>query len=626
MKPAFLSKIDSRILKLLKLLLGACLTAPLLMSAAFIFPYTSPKAFAFRILVELAAVFYLYLALKYPDLCPARSLVLWAVSAFLFVSLAAMFFGKDAYASFWGSLERMGGVWSLIHFSAWFFMLIGVFKTQQDWRNLLKVSVGVSSLISLLAIGQHFFSLGNLLPQVGRVYATLGNAGVLGSYLIFNIFLAGYLFFESSGWQKWLAAFGVAFLIIGLLLTGTRGAYLGLAVGAVAGLFLAVFFGEKKIKKYSAIFLAAIFILAGILFISRDLSFVQNNAVLSRLTSFSVLDATTQSRLLLWQGAWRAWQDKPWLGFGPENFELAASKYLSPKLISLEAYDADRAHNFIFDYGVATGWLGLMGYLAMISAAGERLIKGIKNNFYFSAIFVSLLAAYLAQNLFIFDSFASYLMLFFVLALVNNFCHPESSAGGEGSLNFAKKIVLAIFAFFIVFSLYSFNLKPLLAASYANQILSLPASEAEGAAPLLGSVIALKTFALPEIAYQATLDYIDKIGQNPTLAQNEKFYGIASSALNELVTRFPGRVKNYIALSWLDLYFSGFNSQRVEEAISLGDKIKEMSPNKKDAYFVLVASYALIVQPQKAQEVISQAEKIDAKIGEEVKNYYDKLK
>ncbi|MBU2264928.1 hypothetical protein KJ784_01940, partial [Patescibacteria group bacterium] len=60
-----LSKADSYIFKLLKILLAACLATPFLASASFIFPYTVPKVFAFRILVEIAAVLYLYLALKY---------------------------------------------------------------------------------------------------------------------------------------------------------------------------------------------------------------------------------------------------------------------------------------------------------------------------------------------------------------------------------------------------------------------------------------------------------------------------------------------------------------------------------------------------------------------------------
>ncbi|MBU2265015.1 O-antigen ligase family protein, partial [Patescibacteria group bacterium] len=423
---------------------------------------------------------------------------------------------------------------------------------------------------------------------------------------------------------------------------------------------------------------------------------VKDNSILSRLTNVSLADSTIQSRLILWQSAWQAWQARPLLGFGPENFEAATGKYLSPRLAGFEAYGTDRSHNFIFDYGVAGGWLGLLSYLVMIAAAGWALVKnflwchpegaaategsikdsssrqtGTQNDdrdkpqddkvrFLFSVIFLSLLVAYLIQNFFIFDSFVSYLMLFFVLALINfyskkSICHPERSEGSildssatpqndkkknshlehirsaqyklrEGSLNVVKKIGLVFFAIFIISALYLFNLKSILAAYRANQILSLPLENVAQAAPLLKDALSFNTFASPEIAYQAAIDYIDKISQNPVLAQDEEFYNAAAGELAKIIERSPNRTRNYIALAWLDLYFSSQDSSRINEAINLGNKIKELSPNKKDAYLILVAGYALSGQADKAQEVISWALVIDGKMGEEVKAYWEKIR
>ncbi|MBU4142776.1 O-antigen ligase family protein, partial [Patescibacteria group bacterium] len=486
----FLSKTDNRIFRLLKILLAACLATPLLAWSGVLFPYTAPKAFAFRVLVEIAAVFYLYLALKYPNFRPSffschcetriagRSnpvdggnisglprrpaltgllATTAAVLIFLAINFLAALFGIDFYTSFWGNLERMGGIWGLLHFVVWFFMLTSVFKMdfssplckrpaslslqrgegagacppslrsgvsgRADFKNqsfcykLMVFSVAVSVSISLLAIGQHFFSLGDLLPQVNRVYSTLGNAGVLGSYLIFNIFLAGYLAITSlraqrsnlveselnTGLPRRAASFErssaprndkTAFIVYCLLLTvncfalllsGTRGAMLGLLAGVIifcAFLFFTPLFkggegGFKEFKKWFLTFLVLVFILFFSLFLFRDSSFVQNNSVLSRLTHISLSNATAQSRLILWQDAWRAWQARPLLGFGPANFEAAVGPFLSPRLIGFEAYAFDRAHNFIFDYGATTGWLGLISYLALFGAAGWALIKNL---------------------------------------------------------------------------------------------------------------------------------------------------------------------------------------------------------------------------------------------------------
>ena len=257
----FFSKSDILPLRMLKILLALCLATPILAFSGVIFPYTVPKFFAFRVLVEIAAVFYLYLALRYPAIFCAKTIchpersegsiiysssaswrtqndkkknsytdpavagegsfnfINFFVLAFLVVSFLSAFFGADFYSSFWGNLERGVGVFGLLHFAAWFIMLSSVLNFDRAIKEvkegeltrsrggraplrdgffyqLIKISVFTSTLISLLAILQHFFSLSDLLPQADRVYSLIGNAGVLGSYLIFNIFLAGYLFLE----------------------------------------------------------------------------------------------------------------------------------------------------------------------------------------------------------------------------------------------------------------------------------------------------------------------------------------------------------------------------------------------------------------------------------------------
>ncbi len=781
---SFLSKTDTHIFRALKIILAACLLTPLLAWSLVIFPYTAPKAFIFRILVEIAAVFYFYLVLKYPAnfFTPlfkgGRGGILnLSVLVFLLISFLSAIFGADFYTSWWGNLERMIGVWGLLHFVAFFFLLSAVFRVDgsgkqippnlplqreeknkippflkggeggfkdQDFsRQLMKISVAVSAVISLLAICQHFFSLGDLLPQVDRVSSTLGNAGFLGTYLIFNIFLAGYLLLSElvvilseaknlarmggsrirersfglrpqDDKRKYFRSAVYCLLLIvnclALLLSGTRGAYLGLGAGIIVFLVLIIFMPTsdvipaqagiqgpgswvpsslklwraskpgmtKKKKQFVFLLLVLIFILIGSLFLFRNSGFVKNNPTLSRLTSISLSDTTAQSRLILWQGAWQAWQEKPLFGFGPENFEVAISKYLSPRLANYEAYGTDRAHNFIFDYGVAIGWLGLLSYLAIFGAAGWGLIKNFchsersvgkaKNlekdpsawrpqddraRFLFSTVFLSLLAAYLVQNFFIFDSFISYLMLFFILAMIagsnlstceverlaQNSFQPPFTKGGEKQnpplfkgglggiyLPWHKKLILFLFVFFIIFSLYSFNFKPLLAAHRANQILSLPSADAAQSAPLLEDALDLGTFGSAEAAYQAALDYIIKINRQPALAQNEEFYNIAAGELSKIIERSPNRARNYVVLAWLNLYFSNQHLDRINESISLAGQIMELSPTKKDAYLILVAGYSLSGQTTKAQEVVSQAESIDVKMGEEVRSYYEKLK
>ncbi|OGZ34119.1 MAG: hypothetical protein A2Y98_02180 [Candidatus Portnoybacteria bacterium RBG_19FT_COMBO_36_7] len=656
-----LSKIDNRILWLVKILLVLCLATPLLVSASLLFPYTSIKAFSFRILIEISAFFYFYLALKYPAFRPKKTTLLIAVGAFLLVLFLSSLFGVDSYLSFWGNLERMLGFFGLLHFGAFFLMLAGIFKTEKSWVNLLKISVAVSSFVGLLAILQRFFSLGATMPETGRVFGTIGNPAFLASYLIFNIFFAGYLIFlswaEKRNWKDkqtilWVTSF---FIQLGaLFLTGTRGGYVGFFAGAILYLILfALFYPAKIFRKYFLAFLAAIIILGGLIFAFRNSSFVQNNPDLNRLASISLKDVTAQNRLILWQKAWKAWRERPVFGWGPENYEVAINKYFDARLLPYEAW-YDRAHNFIFDYGVAGGWLGLLSYLALMAIAIFYLKKISRRNFYqvigtknrpeekdkagtitfrifiLTVFLVGLLLAYLVQNLFVFDTFVSFLMLFFVLALINFYYLAAREQSSEprtypAVMNFGKKILLGSFAIIAVFSVYFLNIKVISASIAGNQIFSLESQNYSQVGPLLEKAVEEKTFASDEIVYQAALWYLEGTQDDPQLTENENLYKLITSYLAETIVRSPSQARNYIALAWMNLYFLNNDQQRIDSAIEQGEKIKELSPMKKEAYMILVAAYSLKNEREKAENIILQARQTDEEIGRQIEEYYNNL-
>ncbi|TSC52901.1 MAG: hypothetical protein LiPW39_510 [Parcubacteria group bacterium LiPW_39] len=300
------------------------------------------------------------------------------------------------------------------------------------------------------------------------------------------------------------------------------------------------------------------------------------------------------------------------------------------------------------------------------SSGGDypKFISGSLSFFYFPLIFISLFIAYLVQNFFVFDTLVSYLMLFFVLALIAGsnlstceverltqnsspkrgeapsglFAQPPLAKGGgkrnpplfKGGLggiylSWHKKLILFLFIFFIIFSLYFLNLKPILASYRANQILSLAPEDYNQVGPLLNKALSSNTFASAEIIYQTTIDYLSKANAAPQLTQNENFYKLAAGELRKNIERSPLQLRNYIALAWLNLYFSDRHQERIESAVALAQKAKELAPVRKDAYLILTAAYSISDEPQKAQEVVKRAEAIDAGLGKEVKQYWENL-
>ncbi len=627
-----LAKTDNYIFWLTKIVLGVCLLTPIFVSSTLLFPYTAAKAFAFRILVEVAALFYLYLALKYPDLRPKKNIFTLAIGIFLLTWFLSAILGTDFYLSWWGSLERMLGVWGLIHFIIFFLLLVSLFRAKKDWLALFRVSLATSVLISLLALVQKFGSLGNLLPHSERVFGTIGNPAFLAGYLIFNLFFSVYLFWSDAAGKNWRkGVYALAFLLqlVVIFLTGTRGALVGVFSGLMFYLFLFGFFWPNKIqRKYFFIAAGLIIFLVGSIFLLRNTSFLKNSETLSRVASISLSDTTVQNRFILWQKAWQAWQEKPIFGWGPENYSVAINKFFDVRLAPYEAW-YDRAHNFIFDYGVATGWLGLLAYIFLLGLAGFFLWKISLKEFHLAVIFGALMLAYLVQNFFVFDTFSVFLMLFFALAIIYFFYYNNETAQPAGynlkPVNAGKKIVLAVLAIVIVFLLYSFSLKPILASYYGNRAVVLGSGNFAKMDNLLEKSLALDTFASPEIVYQAALNYLIYIQNSPALAQNENFYKISSGGLSEAIRQNPNQAKYYIVSAWLNLYFSGGQAERLDAAIGQAKKAQELSPAKKDSYLVLVAAYFFKKDQAAAQAQIAQASKISPALGEEVKNYAQKL-
>lgn len=615
---------DKRIFFCLKVLLALALLSPLLIAPSLIFPFTAPKAFVFRMLIELAAAFYLYLAIRYPSLRPPKNFLVFSAAVFLAVFFISSWFGMDLSLSFWGNAERMGGFFNLAHFFLYFIMLAGALRGEGDWSFFLRISSACAGLVALSAVLQRWTDLAAIMPQDGRPFGLIGNAGFLGSYLVLNIFVSIYLCLkelrENNFWIFSLAVLSTILQVAAVILSGTRGAFLGLIAGLAvfACLWLVFSAKEKKQKLFGAgaLALTAIFILL-ILFNGKTI--FPQGSVFDRLANWR--DVTAQNRLLLWQASWGIWQTNPVLGVGPENFETAFDRQFSPELGQYNSF-YDRAHNFIFDYGVTTGWLGLAAYLAVLGAAFRLLFKNLSRDFWFSVCFLSLLAGYLIQNAFIFDAFVSYLILFFALAACLGFFR------GSEPIKWlpVKKLWLGIFLLAAFFLVYFQNIKPWVGISQVSRAMAQEAVSVQATNQLFEKGFNNAGFARAEMVYQSVLDYLDKIQQVPSLAQNEGFFLLAQDNLKKSIEISPTQGKNYLALAWLDLYFSDGHTERVEEALSLSEKARQLSPAKKDVYQVSLASYSLAGLTEEGENLIEQISGRDEKMGLELKKYWEQIK
>ncbi len=452
---------------------------PLVVTNSLFFPFITGKNFIFRVVVEVVFVAWAMLALYEPKYRPRFSYILVAVLSWLGIILAADLSGINTQKSLWSNFERMEGFVAIFHVGLYVLAAAHILNTQKLWNYFLNTTIAAASLVSIYAFAQ----LGGAIQinQGGvRVDATLGNAAYFAIYMLFHVFIAGYLSVRatSKNMQRLYIGFALIFAYL-LYQTATRGTFGGLVVGlGVAASYIALFSaGAVRIRNYAAGLLLLVVVLVGTLYVARTSSFVQNNEALARIASaFSLRSLDT--RLVIWNMAWEGVKERPVLGWGQENFNYVFNQNYDPRLHGEEPW-FDRVHNIFFDWLIAGGVLGFVAYFAIYFSAiyyvairpRIRSWKGIADVGEFSVteqgVLLGLLAGYMFHNLFVFDNIISYLFYGTILALIHTRVSVAMPSFEKTAVSkvVIDNIFMPVAGVVLLFGIYVLNVPALLAAS-----------------------------------------------------------------------------------------------------------------------------------------------------------------
>ena len=188
-------------------------------------------------------------------------------------------------------------------------------------------------------------------------------AGMTG-FLSLGIFLAE---------RKKRYLFGGLFLILTLILTFSRGGYLGFLAGL---LFLLPFFWKRADFSFKkGIFIFGLFLLGlGVFF---------GGPILGRFTSsFDLSEGSNQGRLEIWRQALDFFWEKPFLGHGLSSYPLLVDPALNYK-------SPVSAHNLYLEILTELGLLGLLFFSAWFFGALKKSFRQ-KSNPLFLGIFSAL--------------------------------------------------------------------------------------------------------------------------------------------------------------------------------------------------------------------------------------------
>ena len=583
------------------------LFAPLLVNGNFLFPYIHLKNIFFRLLVLALVVLWLWYAIETGKVRGKGNMILLAVAALVVVYIIAGLFGVNPYNSFWGNYERMDGVINYIFLLAYFFIVLNVFTAKEEWLWLLR-----SSLLAALLVSGYGF-LQKMGVQADWIYgnkarldATIGNAAFLAGYLLLHVFLAWGLFVWDKARQwRWFYVVSIFVYIVIIYFTATRGAMLAGAGGALlVWLLNAVKSGKKQ--KISFVVVVALLIASGLWLRGQSQSqWIKKFPPLQRLASISLQDTTTADRLVTWRISWMAFQDRPILGWGPENYRYGFNKYYSP---ALHEPWFDRAHNVILDYLNAAGAVGLAAYLFVLGSAFWYAILVWKKDYKLGAVFIALLAAYLGQNLFVFDTLNTFLPFFISLAWIGFVAREEKEDlfWKLKPIVYAwRKVILAVVVIIIIFIANGVVLKP--ARANLLSIKAYATRNQKTALSYFKQALALNTFGNREISLQLANVARRIISSNSDLEIKQEFFQTAAGSLEKILERDPADIQSRLVLASLYQAYAKIDPSYIDKSIALFDGHINDSPQRLEIYFTLAQSYLLKNNVAKAVDYLRRA-------------------
>ena len=612
---------------------------PLIVSTSLFFPFITGKAFAFRVIVEIIFAVWLVLAIRDINYRPKFSWILGALISFLVIIGLADIFAVNPHKAFWSNFERMEGCITLLHLGALFLVMGSVLKTQKLWNGLLTTSVGSSAI---MAVYSFFQIVGKITINQGgvRVDGTLGNASYLGIYMALHVFFAVLLLLRSKKiWVKiLLGAVGLADLIV-LYYTATRGAILGLLGGALVSLLFLAFkpkqedlsieeqSANNRIKKIAIGGLVAIIVFVGLFAVLRNNSFVKNNPVLSRFASLSFSEIKTQGRYFVWPMAVKGFLENPVLGWGQEGFNFVFNKYYDPRMYNQEPW-FDRAHNTYLDWLIAGGALGLLSYLAIISALIFYIFKSKEDVFdrKDKAVILGAVSAYMFHNLFVFDQISSYILFFTILAYVHSHA-PETKCLWwdkiasklvrifESEKN--KPIFEAVILIILIAVLYFVNFLPW---QYNKKLLDVLRLGNEGKVGTVEEYT--KPLSKSGMWYSESLEHISQAAIGLLSNQNASTE-IKKGLFDNLDKSFSEYIKDNPKDTRYELFYGIFLARYglYTRALVEIEKAIELSPKKQQIYFEYVSDLLLSGKNKEAAEAAQKAYQLDTSY-EEAKYIY----
>lgn len=596
---------------------------PFLISHWSLFPYIYGRGLFLMVLIEIMSIVWVTLILLYPQYRPSFALkkgtegaLNTVVLVFLAALMAAVFFSADMVRSFWGSQERMTGVFTMLHIGLFYFMFRSVIRTAREARFFLIPFVLAGIIVSAYVLYEGLFR------AVVQPSPWFANGGFLGSFLLFVVFfiallgISEYATARAAGQRTRALAIAraaaVAEIIVlwAVLINATRAVWVGLFIAVVVGVFTAPFFLISNPRARLRVFfvgaiLAFVIIVLGALVVFRKMpeTLYQKIPFFERATTIVLVANVHNERILSWVNGLRSWTKRPIFGYGPENYYMAHNRSFNLEVSGFRQgssmVDFDKAHNMWVEMLATSGIVGFTAYGAIFLFA-ILLLFSQKGAFPF--VVFMLLVAYGAHLFFTFDTPLSLLLFFASLVAARGFSKTEARGNFVQVSSVTTAITITALVIIMPLIIYRVHVRSSFASHFAAIAHAAEREPVETSFAFYYQALSYKPVNMFEIRAMLGMDMTSKIKEYGPKHKEMLLYVTSELEKNTEHNYFSQLLLGifYNALGAVDKKYFELAVERLKNGVSL-------APSRHQFYTEVSLAYFGLEKYQESYEALQRA-------------------
>ncbi len=344
---------------------------PLVFLPNIVDEFVLPKLLLARVLIAISVVVLLVRWLRQGTVTWKRTPLDLPLLAFIGSAALSTVFAINQNVALFGTYDRWEGLLTILTYGLVFWLSVQLLPEEADargltWSLLLSgyVVAAVAVLQSALGVlgGGYFHGANNII----RPDATLANPDFLGIFLAMLLPVAfAKVFSRRSFTTRVLALNLLIVLVLGLLASFTRAAWIGALVGVVVVLVLR----RGRFHVWPLVISAAVVVAGFVAIAVTQPSGVSGGigpALIARIASIADLKSGTQNeRLATWGDTLPLIASRPIVGYGPDTFGLVYPQFQNG---NQHFVLWDKPHQDALGVAASQGIIGLIAYVWILVA------------------------------------------------------------------------------------------------------------------------------------------------------------------------------------------------------------------------------------------------------------------